>query len=423
MVTATSTARRSTGDAWLDALEATEEAERRRHERLVLEDRVQRLNRQLLGPRKDSETGEWSKKHRAGTCGLPHGQRVEMGYVTVPDGLDAGQLRGVVVCAAGNLCLRCAIKIAAARARQIELLAAVMKALGFHCYMVTPTFSHARSDGLALSYQDMMDAWTALRQSRLFRKLTANGGGFCRQVEVTWSLANGFHPHLHVLVWSKLDLDPDSEWGPSEVDEMEHALWREWSAQMAKAGRNVSEEHGITLIRADDPAMGRYLAKVGLELTMAPLKTGRHDSWSMWDIAATAMDPDPEIADDVRARCRALWAEYAAVVGGRRMFATSHGLLKRTGVQEVDEQAEAERLHGEFVPYVAADAAVYSAAEKASLMPELKGLLASRAAPSVLARILSNRLRRSVIVLSSVDGSGLPLLRWELATATSADSD
>ncbi len=71
---------------------------------------------------------------------------------------------------------------------------------------------------------------------------------------------------------------------------MEHALRREWSTQMAKAGRNVSEEHGITLIRADDPAMGRYLAKVGLELTMGPLKTGRHDSWSMWQIAATAMD-------------------------------------------------------------------------------------------------------------------------------------
>ena len=224
MVTATGTARQSTGDGWLDALAATEEAEQRRHERLVREDQVQRLNRQILGPRHDPETGEWSKKHRAGTCGLAHSGRVEMGYVTVPDGLDAGQLRGVVVCAAGNLCLRCGIKIAAARARQIELLAAVMKALGFHCYMVTPTFSHARSDGLAVSYQDMMDAWTALRQSRLFRKLTANGGGFCRQVEVTWSLANGFHPHLHVLVWSKLDLDADSEWGPSEVDEMEHAL-------------------------------------------------------------------------------------------------------------------------------------------------------------------------------------------------------
>ncbi len=391
---------------------ANEEAARRRHERLVMEDRVQRLNRQLLGPRKDRETGEWTKKHRAGTCGLPHSERVEMGYVTIPDGLDAGQLHGVVVCAAGNLCLRCAIKIAAARARQIELLAAVMKALGYHCYLITPTFSHSRGDGLAGSYRDMMDGWTALRQSRLFRRLTADGGGFCRQVEVTWSLANGFHPHIHLLVWSKLDLDDDHEWGPSEVDKMEHELWREWSAQMAKAGRQVSEEHGITLVRADDPAMGRYLAKVGLELTMGPLKTGRHDSWSMWEIAAMAMNPDPEITDEVRARCRAVWAEYAAAVGGRRMFAMSHGLLKRTGVDEIDEQAEAERQHGEFVPYVAADAAVYSAADKAGAVPELKGLLASRARPEILATVFSRRLGRLVEVQLPNDEVSLPLLRW-----------
>ncbi|MEZ5406593.1 MAG: hypothetical protein R2761_01120 [Acidimicrobiales bacterium] len=37
--------------------------------------------------------------------------------------------------------------------------------------------------------------------------------------------------------------------------------------------------------------MGRYLAKIGLELTMGAQKTGRHDSWSMWEIAATAVDP------------------------------------------------------------------------------------------------------------------------------------
>ena len=120
--------------------------------------------------------------------------------------------------------------------------------------------------------------------------------------------------------------------------------------------------------------------KVGLELTLGPLKTGRHDSWSMWDIAATAMDPDPEITNEVRARCRALWAEYATVVGGRRMFATSHGLLKRAGVKELDEQDEAEHQHGEFTPNVAADAPVYSAADKSGVVPELKGLLASRTA-------------------------------------------
>ena len=94
------------------------------------------------------------------------------------------------------------------------------------------------------------------------------------------------------------------------------------------------------------------------------------------------------------------------------MFAMSHGLLKRTGVDEVDEQAEAERQHGEFVAYVAADALVYSAADKAGVVPELKGLLASRAAPEVLATVLSRRLGRQVATGTPGDDVALPLLRW-----------
>ena len=167
MVTATGVAQRSTGDRWLDAIAATEEAARRRHQRLVMEDRVQRLNRQLLGPRKDRETGEWTKKHRAGTCGLPHSERVEMGYATSPTGSMPANCTAWWCAQRGTGAAAC-VKIVAARARQIESLAAVTKALGYHGYSITPTFSDSRSDGLAGSYRDMMDGWTALRQSRRF---------------------------------------------------------------------------------------------------------------------------------------------------------------------------------------------------------------------------------------------------------------
>ena len=100
------------------------------------------------------------------------------------------------------------------------------------------------------------------------------------------------------------------------------------------------------------------------------------------------------------------------MVGGRRMFATSHGLLKRAGVDELDEQDEAERQHGEFTLYVAADAEVYSAADKAGVLPEPKGLLASRTAPVVLATVLGRRLGRGVSVLEADDDVPLPILRW-----------
>ena len=95
------------------------------------------------------------------------------------------------------------------------------------------------------------------------------------------------------------------------------------------------------------------------------------------------------------------------------MFDSSRGLLNRAGVSELDEQDEAEHQHGEFTPYLAADAPVYSATEKAGVVPELRGLLASRAAPEVLAIVLSRRLGRQVLVEAPSGDVPLPLLRWD----------
>ena len=329
-----------------------------------------------------------------------------------------GGPEGLATCGSANTCLRCAIKIGAARARQIELVAAVMKALGFGCYLVTLTFAHQRDDVLGEIYEAMMDGFTAFRTSRLFRKLTRGGGGFVRQVEITWSLANGWHPHIHVLVWSKQYLSSDLEWGPSEVDRMEHTLWVEWSRQMARSGRHVSEDYDLDLVRADDPAMGRYLAKVGLELTMGALKTGRHDSCSTWELATGAMNPD--LPAEVRARCRALWRDYVNTVAGdkhRRMFDSSRGLFRQAGVAELDEQAEAERVEGDATLYVEVYAPVHNAADTAGVMPEVKGLLASKASPDALAIVLTRRLDRDVVVATPAPPGGLPILRW----ATSDD--
>ncbi|MDH4119196.1 MAG: protein rep [Acidimicrobiia bacterium] len=409
----TATFRHGGRAADLGPVAVREAAAERCHARLVAVDRVQRLNRQEWGWSKDPISGEWRLGKRIGLCGTPRGGSVVWGHVAMPDGSDGSRMEGLATCGSANTCLRCAIKIGAARARQIELVAAVMKALGFECYLVTLTFAHQRNDVLGEIYEAMMDGFTAFRTSRLFRKLTAGGGGFVRQVELTWSLANGWHPHIHVLVWSKQYLSSDIEWGPSEVDRMEHALWVEWSHQMARSGRHVSEDYGLDLVRADDPAMGRYLAKVGLELTMGALKTGRHDSWSTWELATGAMNPD--LPAEVRARCRALWRDYVNTVAGdkhRRMFDSSRGLFRQAGLAEIDEQAEAERVEGDATLYVEVEAPVHNTAAKAGVMPEIKGLLASQASPEVLAIVLTRRLDREVLVAAPSGGRGLPILRW-----------
>lgn len=395
-----------------DPVAAAEEAAGRRHARLTAEDRVERLNRQILGPRKDPESGAWSKRHRAGVCGSPLGEVVEFGQVVTPDGERVSRFQGLMTCASSNVCLRCAGKIGAARATSIERLAAAAKEQGFTAYLVTLTFAHQRGDFLKEMIDGMMAGWAALQRSRRMRRLMANGGGFVRVGEVTWSFANGFHPHMHALVLSKEDLSADLEFGPSEVDHLEDQLWVSWSEQMAKVGRVVSEEHGVDVIRADDPAMGRYLAKVGMELTRGDLKTGRgRKSMSIWAVACGAMDP--EVSDEERATYRAVWVEYTEVVGigRRRLFDSSRGLFARFGVADVDEQTEAERTEGEYTPYVAAEAPVYRAAVKAGVGVELRELVASRATPTVLAIVLTRRLGREVLVRPPGEKE-VPVLYW-----------
>ena len=312
---------------------------------------MERLNRQILGPRKDPETGAWSKRHRAGVCGSPLGEVVEMGQVLTVEGEQVSRFQGLMTCASSNVCLRCARKIGAARAIAIERLVAQMKAEGYTAYLVTLTFAHQRGDSLKEMIDGMMAGWGALHRSRRMRRLMGKGGGFVRMAEVTWSTGNGFHPHMHALVFSKEDLSGDTEFGASEVDRLEDQLWVSWSEQMAKVGRAVSDEHGVDVVRADDPAMGRYLAKVGMELTRGDLKTGRgRKSMSIWAVADAAMDPD--VSDEERAVYRAVWAEYveAVGIGRRRLFDSSRGLFARCGVDEVDEQAEAERTEGDLHP-------------------------------------------------------------------------
>lgn len=72
-------------------------------------------------------------------------------------------------------------------------------------------------------------------------------------------------------------------------------------------------------------------------------------------------------------------------------------------MKELDEQTEAERQHGEVVACTAIETDVYSAADKAGVMIDLKGLLASRATSTVLASLLSRRLGGGVHAAASDD--------------------
>ena len=76
----------------------------------------------------------------------------------------------------------------------------------------TLTIPHHLGDSLDDLLQTLSNTWRTLTRSRSFKKLKKRGyySSNIRRVEITHSFNNGFHPHLHVLMFHNLKInDPD----------------------------------------------------------------------------------------------------------------------------------------------------------------------------------------------------------------------
>lgn len=91
-------------------------------------------------------------------------------------------------------------------------------------YLVTLTVRHSKDDELLRLKEGLTDAFDKLNGNRTGRQLWAEFGKVhhIRGLEVTWGLQNGWHPHLHVLVFSLY------EHSNEELSEFKKKLGKEW---------------------------------------------------------------------------------------------------------------------------------------------------------------------------------------------------
>ena len=272
--------------------------------------------------------------HRVARCG----RHILGGQVAVVAGEGGARFLGLETCGSVWLCPVCSSKIAEHRRADIEAM------LTAHCagqrrrftkapgdtwggawetyqaapgavYMATFTVPHGRWDSLERLRDDVAECWRRVQRGAAWARLKARCGivGVIRAMELTHG-ANGWHPHLHVLILAK----------PGACVEMtlRHALYARWAAFVGKMGLGVvSETHGVDLYRAHSvQAAGDYVAKWGCdaELTKWHVKKGRGKNRSPWQLLAAAAE------GDVEARIR--WREFAAVMPGTCHITMSHGL-------------------------------------------------------------------------------------------------
>lgn len=266
-------------------------------------------------------------------------------HVGIEKRLDRANLTELQTCGRPG-CPACGPKIAAERAADIALALTEWIARGGRVAMLTLTLPHTRAQRLAELLDGLGPAFGAIRQNKTPRRLlTAHTGGWIKRLEVTLG-ENGWHPHLHVLVF----LLPGTT--AAELAELAESWYVAWSGRLIRAGLGKpSRRHGVDAklldLSAAHEQVAKYVAKTeyaaapgslraALELANAGSKRAR---------SLTSRTPMQLLADAVRdgeAVDVARWHEFEQAMKGRHQLQWSRGLRDELLGDELPELTDEE---------------------------------------------------------------------------------
>lgn len=258
---------------------------------------------------------------------------------------------GVQTCGSVWACPVCSAAIRQARAVELERVALAHLEAGGGLAFLTLTLPHSRTDRLDALYAALQGAWKRTQQKTGWRsRKVALGLHAVRAVETTHAERNGWHPHLHLLLFADAPLSPD------QLRDLAGYVAAGWGDAVVAEGRpRPSDEHGtrLQLVGAGGgAALAAYLTKVqdgyggswsvGAEMTRGDLKSGRRRG------VRTPFDLlEPAAAGN--ARDLALWREYEEATRGRRCLTGLGPLARRYGVDLADDDEQLVEPAGETV--------------------------------------------------------------------------
>lgn len=273
------------------------------------------------------------KDHRTGKC---MARRLPKQSVKIWKDKAHGKAfySGLRTCGALWTCPHCAAKIS--ERRRVELVEglAAAKTMGLEVKLLTLTIPHAIGDDVKVIVNQLLGAWSRCTNGRVAKKLHELLGlrGFIRSFEVTYG-ANGFHPHLHILLFL------DKPWSNSSV---QNAFCPIWQNACRLAGLPIpSEAHGC---RVDDGSkVSAYVSKWGLEneMTKSHTKRGKQGGMTPWDFLRA------DLAGEENApKFRGLFRAYAEAVKSKSQLYWSNGLraLLELGKEVSDEELAAAQV-------------------------------------------------------------------------------
>ncbi len=150
------------------------------------------------------------QKHRVTHCGRSIKGEVVNCYRQV-DG-EGSRFAGIMQCGSGWTCPVCTLKIAEARRRELKAALAKQVAAGGKVQLLTLTFPHEFDMPLAELMAKFDKARQRFKNSRTYKRISTAAGrlGNVASLEVTYG-RNGWHPHLHELIFCERSIQGESE--------------------------------------------------------------------------------------------------------------------------------------------------------------------------------------------------------------------
>ena len=109
---------------------------------------------------------------------------------------------GLQICASVWACPVCAAKISERRRAELVAALAVARSMGMQVYLLTLTVPHGLGDDLKALLEQIHKAYSKTSSGRAGQNIRKLLGlrGTVRALETTYGV-NGFHPHLHILLF------------------------------------------------------------------------------------------------------------------------------------------------------------------------------------------------------------------------------
>ena len=282
---------------------------------------------------------------------------------------------GVMACGSVWLCPVCASRISEGRRAELQ---EIIKANRYLLLMATITLQHHRGDKLKVLTEVLNDALRRLKAGRWWKKFVNeyHVKAYVSSLEITYSKANGWHPHKHILFF--LDMK-EKDLPPDKVEKLKSTLVKRYIWLINQHSRYASEYHSIDIAVGDD-MVGNYIVKWGLlsEVSRASFKQGRGESVSPFQLI--------ELYEQGEEWAGRAFLEYAQATFGKKQTTWSHRGRQALGLgrQKSDKELAEEKALPEDTLIVSISRELWRKVMRHSLYAEVLDIAESRGGDAVL---------------------------------------